>query len=99
MNRKIIRTNEERAAPPPVDRDPYPPHQPELPLEGHRRGDVSDGVFVLQKRLGIAATGVFDALTEYTVRQFKREHHLENDGVATPRVHGLLGLPWPPLNS
>jgi peptidoglycan hydrolase-like protein with peptidoglycan-binding domain len=85
------------------DKEPYPPPmppaQPELPLEGLRRGDVKIAVSVLQTRIGAPNTGVYDDLTEYTVRRLQEQFALNVDGVATPRVHSLLGLPWPPLDS
>lgn len=98
MSRKIIRTSgtEEETDPYPP---PAPPTQPELPLEGLRRGDASFGVATLQRRIGTAVTGEFDEVTEYAVRRLQEQFNLDVNGVATPRVHGLLGLPWPPLDS
>lgn len=94
MTRKILNmAKEEFPAPAP------PPEQSELPLEGLRRGDNRIAVAVLQRRIGAAVTGEFDEVTEYTVRRLQEQFGLDVNGVATPRVHGLLGLPWPPLDS
>lgn len=78
---------------------PPPPVQEELPLVGLRMGDSSRGVAVLQLRLGVAATGSYDALTEYVVKRTQEDLRLMPTGVADPVLHGRLGLPWPPLEN
>lgn len=90
---KIIKHREEEPAPPP------PPVQEELPLIGLRRGDQSRGVATLQLRLGAPVTGVFDEVTEYTVKTVQRDLRFMPTGIATPELHGRLGLPWPPLEN
>jgi hypothetical protein len=100
MTRRILNMAKDEfpaPAPPPA---PAPlPEQPELPLEGLRRGDNRIAVSRLQQRIGVAVTGEFDEMTEYTISRLQEQFGLDVNGVATPRVHGLLGLPWPPLDS
>lgn len=61
-----------------------------------RRGSTGDAVAVLQRALGIAATGVFDAVTETAVRYFQSASRLAVDGVAGPNTWDALGVPIDP---
>lgn len=94
---KTIRRAKAEFGPPPPPPPPEDPAQPELPLEGLRKGDVSIAVYTLQQRMGVPASGAYDDWTEYSVKRFQEENGLSVDGVATPRVHQMLGLPWPPV--
>jgi hypothetical protein len=55
-----------------------------------RRGAVSDLVKLLQRALGLAETGHFDARTEAKVREFQREHQLVPDGIVGPKSWAIL---------
>jgi peptidoglycan hydrolase-like protein with peptidoglycan-binding domain len=60
----------------------------------HRRHHASRGsaVRLLQRRLGIAADGVFGPGTARALRSFQRAHGLTPDGVAGPATWAALGL-------
>jgi len=55
-----------------------------------RRGATGDLVREIQTKIGIAASGIFDAETEAAVRQFQREHGLVSDGIVGPRTWATL---------
>jgi len=55
-----------------------------------RRGSSGDQVRTVQTKLGIAATGTFDAATEAAVRQFQRSEGLVPDGIVGPRTWASL---------
>lgn len=55
-----------------------------------RRGDKGADVKALQTKLGIAASGTFDAATEASLRRFQRDHDLVADGIAGPRTLATL---------
>jgi peptidoglycan hydrolase-like protein with peptidoglycan-binding domain len=55
----------------------------------HRRGSA---VRLLQRRLGIAADGIFGPGTRRALRRFQRAHGLTADGVAGPATWSALGL-------
>jgi hypothetical protein len=57
-----------------------------------KRGDRGSAVAILQRRLGIAADGVFGPLTERAVKRFQRRRGLVPDGVVGPITRGALGL-------
>ncbi|TML01875.1 MAG: peptidoglycan-binding protein, partial [Actinobacteria bacterium] len=60
----------------------------------HRRHHASHGsaVRLLQRRLGIAADGVFGPGTARALRAFQRSHGLTPDSVAGPATWAALGL-------
>ena len=55
-----------------------------------RRGATGDLVKEIQSKVGVTATGTFDAITEAAVRQFQREHGLVPDGIVGPRTWATL---------
>jgi peptidoglycan hydrolase-like protein with peptidoglycan-binding domain len=57
-----------------------------------RRGAVGDLVELIQRKIGITASGRFDAITEAAVRQFQRDSGLVPDGIVGPRTWATLML-------
>jgi peptidoglycan hydrolase-like protein with peptidoglycan-binding domain len=57
-----------------------------------RRGSSGALVEFLQARIGLPATGRFDAVTEAAVRQFQRDNGLVPDGIVGPRTWATLML-------
>jgi peptidoglycan hydrolase-like protein with peptidoglycan-binding domain len=57
-----------------------------------RKGDRGSAVRKLQRRLGIAADGVFGPQTARAVRRYQRRHGLVADGIVGPLTRGELGL-------
>jgi peptidoglycan hydrolase-like protein with peptidoglycan-binding domain len=57
-----------------------------------RKGDRGRAVRRLQRRLGVAADGVFGPQTDRAVRRFQRRNGLEVDGIVGPITRGALGL-------
>jgi hypothetical protein len=57
-----------------------------------KRGDRGPAVKILQRRLGIAADGVFGPMTERAVKRYQSSHGLVPDGVVGPITRGSLGL-------
>lgn len=57
-----------------------------------RKGDRGRAVRRLQRRLGIAADGVFGPQTDRAVRRFQRRKGLTADGIVGPMTRGKLGL-------
>jgi hypothetical protein len=57
-----------------------------------KRGDRGPAVSILQRRLRIAADGVFGPDTERAVKRYQRRHGLVPDGVVGPITRGSLGL-------
>lgn len=55
-----------------------------------RRGAAGELVKQIQQKLGIAASGTFDGVTEAAVRQFQRDNGLVADGIVGPRTWSLL---------
>lgn len=55
-------------------------------------GSVSEDVISLQKKLGIASSGIFDKSTEEAVKQFQRKHKLSVDGIVGPKTWSALGF-------
>jgi peptidoglycan hydrolase-like protein with peptidoglycan-binding domain len=55
-----------------------------------RRGASGDLVKEVQTKVGVAASGTFDAITEAAVRQFQRDHGLVPDGIVGPRTWATL---------
>lgn len=55
-----------------------------------RRGSRGDGVKLLQEGLGITADGVFGPGTERVLKQWQRDHNIEDDGIAGPITLGLI---------
>jgi peptidoglycan hydrolase-like protein with peptidoglycan-binding domain len=55
-----------------------------------RRGATGDAVKELQTKIGLEATGTFDAVTEAALRQFQRDTGLVADGIAGPRTWATL---------
>jgi peptidoglycan hydrolase-like protein with peptidoglycan-binding domain len=58
---------------------------------GHRASRAS-AVRLLQRRLGIAADGIFGPGTARALRRFQRAHGLTADGIAGPATWAALGL-------
>jgi hypothetical protein len=57
-----------------------------------RRGDRGRAVRILQRRLRIAADGVFGRQTERAVKRFQRRRGLVVDGIVGPITRRALGL-------
>jgi N-acetyl-anhydromuramyl-L-alanine amidase AmpD len=55
-----------------------------------RRGDTGDLVKTVQTKVGVAASGTFDGVTEAAVREFQRLHNLVPDGIVGPRTWASL---------
>jgi N-acetyl-anhydromuramyl-L-alanine amidase AmpD len=55
-----------------------------------RRGAIDTLVELIQARIGVSATGYFDAGTEAAVRQFQRDNGLVPDGIVGPRTWATL---------
>jgi peptidoglycan hydrolase-like protein with peptidoglycan-binding domain len=58
----------------------------------YRKASRGSGVAALQRKLGIAADGVFGPGTEAAVKSFQRRHGLTADGVVGPATRSALGL-------
>jgi lysozyme family protein len=59
------------------------------------QGDRGSTVVQLQKKLGIAADGVYGPQTRAAVRRFQRRRGLTVDGVAGPQTLAALGIAAP----
>ena len=57
-----------------------------------KRGDRGSAVTILQRRLDIAADGVFGPITERAVKRYQRRHGLVPDGIVGPITRGSLGI-------
>lgn len=57
-----------------------------------KAGSGGPAVAALQRKLGIAADGVFGRQTRAAVRRFQRRNGLAVDGIAGPQTLGALGL-------
>jgi peptidoglycan hydrolase-like protein with peptidoglycan-binding domain len=57
-----------------------------------KRGYRGPGVMLIQRKLGIAADGVFGSMTERAVKRFQRRHGLVPDGVVGPLTRRALGI-------
>jgi peptidoglycan hydrolase-like protein with peptidoglycan-binding domain len=57
-----------------------------------RRGAVNALVTEVQKKVGAAPTGTFDAATEAAVRAFQRDQGLLADGIVGPKTWAALDL-------
>jgi peptidoglycan hydrolase-like protein with peptidoglycan-binding domain len=55
-----------------------------------RRGAQGELVGLVQRKIGVPATGSFDASTEAAVRQFQRDNSLVPDGIVGPRTWATL---------
>lgn len=51
-----------------------------------------DGVAEMQRKLGVAADGVFGSQTERALRRWQRRHGLSADGIAGPATRRAMGL-------
>jgi peptidoglycan hydrolase-like protein with peptidoglycan-binding domain len=58
----------------------------------HHRSSRGSAVRLLQRRLGIAADGVFGPGTKRALKRFQRAHGLTADGIAGPATWSALGL-------
>jgi cell wall-associated NlpC family hydrolase len=59
---------------------------------GSRASRGGGGVRSLQRRIGVAADGVFGPGTEAALKRWQRAHGLVADGVAGPKTRSKLGL-------
>jgi hypothetical protein len=57
-----------------------------------RKGDRGRAVRRLQRKLGVAADGVFGPQTDRAVKRFQRRNGLTVDGIVGPITRGKLGL-------
>jgi peptidoglycan hydrolase-like protein with peptidoglycan-binding domain len=57
-----------------------------------RKGDRGRAVRKLQRKLGVAADGVFGPQTDRAVKRFQRRNGLTVDGIVGPMTRGKLGL-------
>ena len=57
-----------------------------------KRGHSGQGVALIQRKLGIAADGVFGPATERAVRRFQRREGLVADGIVGPLTRKALGI-------
>jgi N-acetyl-anhydromuramyl-L-alanine amidase AmpD len=57
-----------------------------------RRGSTGDMVKFVQAKVGVPATGNFDANTEAAVRRFQSDHGLVADGIVGPRTWATLAI-------
>jgi hypothetical protein len=57
-----------------------------------KRGDRGAAVRSIQRRLRIAADGIFGPMTERAVKRFQRRHGLVPDGIVGPLTRARLGL-------
>jgi peptidoglycan hydrolase-like protein with peptidoglycan-binding domain len=57
-----------------------------------RAGSSGEAVAALQRKLGIAADGVFGRQTRVAVRRFQRRQGLTVDGIAGPQTLAALGI-------
>jgi Transglycosylase-like domain/Putative peptidoglycan binding domain len=64
-----------------------------------KRGSRGAAVTALQRRLHVAADGVFGARTLHAVRRFQRRRHLAVDGIVGPSTAAALGIPLPRAGS
>jgi hypothetical protein len=55
-----------------------------------RRGATGELVRLIQKKVGVAADGSFDAVTEAAIRQFQRDRGLAPDGIVGPRTWAAI---------
>jgi hypothetical protein len=55
-----------------------------------RRPDTGELVTLVQTKVGVAASGMFDGKTEAAVRAFQRNHGLVGDGIVGPRTWATL---------
>jgi hypothetical protein len=58
-----------------------------------RRGDSGELVKKVQAKIGVDATGDFDAATEAALRQFQSDNGLVPDGIVGPRSWAALAIP------
>ena len=72
---------------------PHPSVIPATDAAGRRtlrRGDSGELVKEIQPKIGVAASGIFDADTEAALRQFQRDNGLVADGIVGPRTWATL---------
>ena len=60
-----------------------------------RRGDTGPDVALLQKDLGVEATGTFGPKTEAAVREFQRSHAMVPDGIVGPKSWAAIDASRP----
>lgn len=56
------------------------------------RGSRGWWVKRLQKKIGVAADGIFGPVTEAAVKKYQRKHDLKADGIVGPKTWKALGL-------
>lgn len=66
---------------------PSAPQYPGSPLQS---GSTGEAVKLVQGKLGVPVTGVYDAATVAAVRRFKNAHGLNIDGITGPKVWAKL---------
>jgi hypothetical protein len=65
--------------------EPVPPAGAAVGRRTLRRGSTGESVKQVQAKVGVAANGVFDSITEAAVRVFQRDHGLVPDGIVGPK--------------
>jgi len=58
-----------------------------------KRGDIR----ALQRKVGVAADGVFGPATEHALKRWQRRHGLVADGIAGPQTRAAMGLGAGPI--
>lgn len=64
------------------------------PLWWHREiveGDTGDDVLIVQRKLGVPMTGVYDHATATRVRGYQKQHALEETGTVTKKTAKKAG--------
>ena len=67
-----------------------PPVPKAIPLDILRRGESSEQVKIVQRKLGVSPTGLFGTKTQAAVRAFQKANNLRVDGVVGEKTWGAL---------